>query len=95
MSSVSLRAAAREVVSLPLPAQSEEHPGALGLVLVDRALDLLTPSSHPDHLMDLLLAVLPRQPPAGAPLLPSSSSSASSSARQDGARRGPAAVEWR
>ncbi len=61
--------AAREVASLPQPSHTDHpppthHPGqrppTLGLVLVDRSLDLVTPSSHPDTILDLVLASLPR-----------------------------------
>lgn len=51
--------------------------GAIGLVLVDRSLDLATPVMHADHVLDVMFSSLPRaeavqpppqqQPPAGAP----------------------------
>ena len=42
-----------------LPPVSATEPAAL--VLVDRSLDILTPLSHPDHLLDAIYGVLPRR----------------------------------
>ncbi len=41
--------------------------GSIGLVLLDRSLDLVTPCSHAEHCLDALLAATPRAEPAPPP----------------------------
>lgn len=59
-------------------------PRTLGVVLVDRSLDLVTPSSHPDSLCDCVMASLARAEEVGGQRASASSG-----------RRGPPPVLWR
>jgi hypothetical protein len=43
--------------------------GSIGLVLIDRSLDLATPCMHSDHVLDVVFASLPRAEPAVTPVL--------------------------
>lgn len=54
--------AGQEVCSL-LPPDAEDGralKGTAALILVDRALDALTPSKHHNHVVDRIFSVLPR-----------------------------------
>lgn len=79
---------AAEVASLPIPfgvdAGSKSTP-TLGLILVDRSLDLVSPCLHGEHLMDLVIGGGARRP-------------ATTGARRpvtEGARGSDAHVGWR
>lgn len=54
--------------------------GGIGLVLVDRSLDLATPCMHSEHVLDLLMSCLDR------PLVPGPAGTAGGQAGQAGAR---------
>ena len=47
-----------------LPPTSATEPAAL--VLMDRSLDVLTPLSHPEHILDRIYGTLPRRGGRGA-----------------------------
>ncbi|KAK9829698.1 hypothetical protein WJX72_007414 [[Myrmecia] bisecta] len=53
-----------ELCALPVPDGPTGGPPTetASLVLVDRSLDLVTPASHPDHLLDQIFGSLPRRP---------------------------------
>eukprot|EP00775_Hariotina_reticulata_P009236 gene9236-9401_t len=53
----------------PVAAGSGGTSGSIGLVLIDRSLDLATPCMHSDHVLDVVFASLPRAEPAAAPVL--------------------------